>query len=100
MVARASRADLPKTLWEQERKGEGQREGMKAGGNEREGWVEARVLPWLGVGVGLGVYQEFGLDAGMGWYLYQRMGCFGGQVWDQGWFSMFGMVVGSGSEVY
>ena len=36
MVARASWADLPKTLWTQEREEDGQREGKREGGNERE----------------------------------------------------------------
>lgn len=60
MVARASRADLPKTLWKQER--EGERENVKAGGNERS--LESG-FDW-GQGLVLGVGQGFGLDAGLG----------------------------------
>lgn len=60
MVARASWADLPKTLWTQEREEDGQREGKRVGENEREGgWREkrgaARVWPWPWVGLSLGV---------------------------------------------
>lgn len=67
MVARASRADLPKTLWEQERRGEGQRDSIRAGGNEGGGGV----WPWLGVGL---AWECQGLGAGMGWYPGQKIG--------------------------
>lgn len=54
MVARASRADLPKTLWKQEREGKVQKDGRRAGDNERErysgvwGLAVAEVGAWLG----------------------------------------------------
>lgn len=74
MVARASRADLPKTLWKQEKEGKGQKDGRRAGDNEREKYSgESGVWPWLRLGLGVGACQGFGLDSGIGWYFGQRM---------------------------
>lgn len=61
VVARASRTDLPKTLWEQER--EGERQNVKVGGNEKRSLESG--LDW-GQGLALGVSQGFGSDADLG----------------------------------
>lgn len=55
MVARASRADLPKTLWEQEKRG------------EAKCWTKVVFLY-------LGWWQESGLRVGPGLWGLQRLG--------------------------
>lgn len=72
MVARASRADLPKTLWKQERERCRKMAGEQGTMRERD-TRESGVWPWLRLGLDLGVCQGCGLDSGIGWYFGQRM---------------------------